>query len=102
MCGSRKGAGGPDPPPSEKSQKYRVSQRYWSGSPEKHKAAKLASNVGPSSVRQRNTFKWRFAGGSMMAHLSWYLFGLDPFSPLKKKKKIKKKKNKNIVKVELL
>ena len=34
MCGSRGGgAGGPDPP--EKSQKYRVSKQYWSGSPEK-------------------------------------------------------------------
>ena len=33
VCGSRGGGGGPDPP--EKSQKYRVSSQYWSGSPEK-------------------------------------------------------------------
>ena len=34
MRGSRRGRGrGPDPP--EKSQKYRVSLQYWSGSPEK-------------------------------------------------------------------
>ena len=35
MCGSRGGGGigGPDPP--EKSQKYRVSVLYWSGSPVK-------------------------------------------------------------------
>ena len=35
----------------EKSQKYRVSEQYWSGSPENHKAAKPAFNVGPSSAR---------------------------------------------------
>ena len=29
------GAGGTDPPPPEKSQKYRVSLQYWSRSPEK-------------------------------------------------------------------
>ena len=32
-----------------------------------HKATKPAFNVGPSSARQRNAFKWRFAGGPMMA-----------------------------------
>ena len=37
--------------PPEKSQKYRVSQQYWSGSSENYTAA---FNVGPSSVRQRN------------------------------------------------
>ena len=46
------GAGGPYPP--EKSQKYRVSLQYWSGSPENHKTNKSAFNVGPSSARQRN------------------------------------------------
>ena len=35
MCGSRGGTGGPDPPPPEKSQKYRDSLQYWSGFPEK-------------------------------------------------------------------
>ena len=40
--------------PSEKSQKYRVSSQYWSGSTENHKAIKPAFNVGQSSARQRN------------------------------------------------
>ena len=38
MCGSRGGGdrgSGPPPPPPEKSQKYRVSVLYWSGSPVK-------------------------------------------------------------------
>ena len=42
---------GPDLPPPEKSQKYRVSKQYWLGSPEKHKAAKPAFSVWPSSAR---------------------------------------------------
>ena len=37
--------------PPEKSQKYRVSYQYWSGSPENHKATKPAFNVGPSSLK---------------------------------------------------
>ena len=48
---------GSGPHPHEKSQKYRVSYQYLSGSPpppENHKATKLAVNVGPSSARQRN------------------------------------------------
>ena len=34
------------------------------------------------------TFKWRFAGGPMMARLEWYL---DPSSPHQLKKKKKKR-----------
>ena len=34
-----------------------------------HKATKRAFNVGPSSACQRTPFKWRFAGGPMMAPL---------------------------------
>ena len=41
------------PPPPEKSQKYRVSQQYWSGSPENHKATKPTFNFGPLSAHQR-------------------------------------------------
>ena len=50
MGGSRGGDRGPDPP--EKSQKYRVSKQYWSGSP---KMTKLQSqhSIGPSSARQQ-------------------------------------------------
>ena len=32
-----------------------------------HKATKPAFNVGPPSAHQRTPFKWRFAGGAMMA-----------------------------------
>ena len=35
--------------------KIKVSQQYWSGCPENHKAAKPAFTVKPSSTRQRNT-----------------------------------------------
>ena len=50
--------------------KYRGSKQYWSRSPEKiHKATKPVFNVGPTSARQRNVIKWRFAGEPMMARL---------------------------------
>ena len=83
MGGSRGGTGGPDPLPPEKSQKYRVSWQYWSGSPENHKATKPVFDVGPPSARQRNAirhlyFKRRFAGGPMMTLFCaiWILFPL--------------------------
>ena len=54
MGGSR-GGRGPDPPPRpEKSQKYRISLQYWSGSPEKSQSCQASINVRPSSARQRN------------------------------------------------
>ena len=71
MRGSRGGDRGPDPPP-EKSQKYRISEQYWSGSPDNDTATK-PFKVGPSSARKRNAIemplKWRFAGGPMMVRL---------------------------------
>ena len=52
------GGGCPDPRDfSADSQKYRVSQQYWSGSPE---ITKLPS---------QHSFKWRFADGSIMTGL---------------------------------
>ena len=42
-----------------------------------NKATKPAFNVEPSSARQRNAIKLRFAGGPIMARLKWYL---DPLS----------------------
>ena len=68
MGGSRGGRGGgagspdpPPPPPREKSQKYRVSLQYWSGS---------AFNFGPLSARQRNAismaFRWRAEDGPLI------------------------------------
>ena len=52
MSGSRRETGGLDPP--EKSQKYRVSKQYWSGTPENPKSFKPAFNVGPSSALRVN------------------------------------------------
>ena len=70
MGGSRGGGGeltgGPDPPPPEKSQKYRVSQQYWSRSTEKSQATKPATfNVGPPSTPSETPF-----GGPMMVACS--------------------------------
>ena len=61
MGGSRGGTGGPDPP--EKSQKYRVSLQYWSGSPKNHKATKPAFNGGPLSTM---AFRWWADGGPIL------------------------------------
>ena len=78
MRGSRGGDRGPDPPPPEKSQKYRVSQQYWSGSAENPKATKPAFNVGPSSARsrQRNAIELAFR---------WMARFLDSLSTHKKR-----------------
>ena len=64
---------GSGPPSPEKSQKYLVSEQYWSGSPVKSQNY-LASHNQPASETQS---KWRFAGGPMMARLLSYL---DPLS----------------------
>ena len=65
MHGFRVGDRGLDP--TEKSQKFRVSQQYWTGSPEILNATKPALNVRPSSARQRNAilmaFRWRADDG---------------------------------------
>ena len=105
MRGSRRGTGGPDPAPAEKSQKIifprntgpvslknQTSIQCWaiSGPP--------AVNVGPSSARQRNAismaFRWRADNGPLLV-----VFGSSPPPPPPPKKK-KKKKKKN-VEVEL-
>ena len=57
---------GLDPPSApEKSQKYRFLCIAGPDPLKNHKATKPAFNVGPSLARQR--FKWRFAGGPVMA-----------------------------------
>ena len=62
-----RGTGGPDPP--EKSQKYRISEQYWSGSPKNRKATKPAFNGGPLA-RQQNAiskaFRWWADGGPFL------------------------------------
>ena len=68
MCGSRGGGGtgGPDPP--RKSQKY----RYFSHTgPDSLKIVKLSSQLsilGHNRLASKTSFKWRFAGGTKMAH----------------------------------
>ena len=53
-----------------------------------HKATKPEFNIGQSSARQ-TPFKWRFAGGPMMAHLKWYLAPISPHQSTIKKIVIK-------------
>ena len=61
-------------------------------------AYKPAFNVGPHHRHASETpFKWRFAGGPMMARLKWYLDPAYPHQNLKKKKN--EKKNVVIVRV---
>ena len=55
------------PPIPEKSQKYRVSSEYWSGSPEKSQSQH--SMLGNHRHASETPFKWRSAGGPMMASL---------------------------------
>ena len=50
----QRGGQGLRTPPPEKSQKYRVSNQYWSRIYENDKATKPEFNVGSSSARQRN------------------------------------------------
>ena len=83
---SEEGTGGPDP--SEKSQKYRVSQQFWSGSPEKPQSYQASiSNVGKSSAGQRDAikmvFRWRANDGPLSV-----LFGSSPLIKKKNKKKV--------------
>ena len=53
------------PPAPERSQKYRVSKQYWSGSPVKPQRF----NVGPPLSHQRNGIS---LAGRLMARLKWY------------------------------
>ena len=71
------GAGGPDLLKNYK--KYRVSKQFWSGSPEKAQSYQASISCWAIiGTPAKMPFKWRFAGGQMMAGLLWYL---DPFSP---------------------
>ena len=80
MGRSRGGTGGPTPsPPLEKSQKYRVSLKYWSGSPEKTQSyPRQHSMLVHHLPASKMPFQWRLAGGPMMAQLKRYLDLLSP------------------------
>ena len=71
-----RGTEGPDP--LEKSQKFRVSKQYWSRYPEKSPRQSQHSMLGHYRPASETPFKWRFAGGPMMARIKWYF---DPPSP---------------------
>ena len=58
------GAGVPDPPPPEKSQKIGFMSNTGLDPIKNHNTTKPAFKLRPSSARQRNTY---FAGGLMMA-----------------------------------
>ena len=61
---------GPDPPPPLKNHKNIGFLSNSDPDPLKnYKATEPAFNVGLPSGRQRTPFKWRFAGGPMMARL---------------------------------
>ena len=65
MRGSRGGQGVRTP--SEKLKNKGFLSNTVPDSLKNHKAAKLVFNVGPSSARTKTPFKWRFAGGPMVA-----------------------------------
>ena len=48
-------------------QKYRVLKQYWSGSPEKSQLPIHHSIMGHHWPASETPFKWRFAGGPLMA-----------------------------------
>ena len=60
-CADLEGGQGVQTPP-KKSQKYRVSQQYWSGSPKN-------SKLGHHQHTSETPLKWRFAGVPMMSHV---------------------------------
>ena len=75
MYGSREGeTGGSGPPPPEKSQHIGFISNIGPDPLENHKATKLAFNVYHQRPASETPFKWRFAGGTMMARFKW-VFG---------------------------
>ena len=85
----QRGARGPDPPPSEKNTQkigFLIALLVWIP----YKTTKRTSQHSVLVHHQpasKTPFKWRFAGGPMMARLYWYL---DPLSPnqLKERQKV--------------
>ena len=78
MHGIRGGgqAGGtplPPPPPTGKSQNCRFLSNTRRDPLENRKTTKPGFDVGPLSTASVTPFKWRFAGGPMMARFKWYL-----------------------------
>ena len=83
----QRGCSGSGTPSPEKSQKYRVSLQYWSGSPKQKKATKPAFNVGPSSACQQSQFN-----GVSLAGRCWPIYsGIWILYPLINQKRKRKK-----------
>ena len=80
-AGPEGGGGGRGSGSPEKSQIYRVSsQKYWSGSPENHKATKPAFILGNYRPASETPFQYRFAGRPIIARFWWFL---EPRAPQK-------------------
>ena len=83
------GQGVRTPPPPKKSQKYRFSLQYWSGSPEKSQSYQASNKcwaiICPPAKRHFNGVKWHFAAGLLMVQLKRFL---DPLSPHQQKKNV--------------
>ena len=69
MGGSRGGTGGPDPPPPGKSQKIGLLNHTGPDPLEITKLPSQHSMLGHYRPASETHFKWRFAGGPMMARL---------------------------------
>ena len=67
MCGSRGGGRGSAPP--EKSRNIGDLSHSGPDPLKNHEATEPAFNVGPLQHASKMPFKWRFAGGPMMARL---------------------------------
>ena len=88
MCGSTGGDRGSGPPPG-KSQKYSF---FSNTGPDPLKIVKLScqqSILGHFRHASETPFKWRFAGGPMMAHLSLFLDHSSPYQLKKQQKNVK-------------
>ena len=67
MCGSRGGGGAGVRTPLKNRKNIGFLSNTRLDLLKNHKAAKPEINVGPSSAHSETPFKWRFAGGPMMA-----------------------------------
>ena len=77
ICRSRGGTGGSGPPPPEKITKNKGFLSNTGLDPLKnHKATEPTFNVGPSPAASKTPFKWRFAGGPVMARFSIWIHSL--------------------------
>ena len=74
MGGSRGGGRGSGPPLPEKSQHYKVSQQYWSGSPGKSQGYQASIQCwAMNGTSGKRHFKGVCCGGPSLARLWWYL-----------------------------